>query len=87
MLNVHPGDGGIREGDGVRCGRQTYLADLVYLLERTGAVGLREVLMSDIWFAVDAFVGWDHAICGGGPSLLYIPPGSHALARALSTQL
>jgi len=32
--------------------RQKYLADLLYLLERTGAVGLREVLMSDISFAV-----------------------------------
>jgi len=36
----------------MRWERRTYLADLLYLLERTGAVGLREVLMSDILFAV-----------------------------------
>lgn len=48
MLNVHPRDGGIRKDDGVRYDGWTHLVDLLYLLERTGAVGLREVLMSDM---------------------------------------
>ena len=48
MLNVHSRDDGIRKDDGVRYDVETYLTDLLYLLERTGAVGLREVLMSDI---------------------------------------
>lgn len=45
------------EDDGVRCDGEKYLADLLYLLERAGAVGFREVLMSCIWFAVGSFAG------------------------------
>ena len=42
----------------MRCDGEKYLADLLYLFERAGAVGLREVLMSCIWFAVGSFAWW-----------------------------
>lgn len=75
MLNVNSEDGTIRKDAGEGWEWRTDLIALVYLLDRTGAVGLREVFKSDISFTVDAFTraGRDHIESGTSRKDLYTP--------------